>query len=306
MRIAMVGKSITEYVLILSLVSIIAIPSLMFLGDTVNTSFLDSSNKQKSGVDNLVRLLEPKHWDDTEVTGFGGMLANPYGPTQLVDKVAFDFDAITGQVEVINVGSGSTTTSGEGSLMLVENLQDLLNAYPGVMTPEQETLLDQLIIQGLAIAAEEQRLVDNGIGGFGTGGTITNICGFSCSGDPTQTSIFTDFQGFTAVYDSLMVSMAGSDALTLQMKDTIDINSSLISQLAVQNFIEPQNALNIVAGDTDHRAEIEGAKIKAKNIDIKKIKAKDSATVTADAAKGIGDKSTGLDLDLDLDLDLGL
>ncbi len=270
------GKTISEYVLILSLVMLVAIPAVGFLGNTMTAGLFDTSTQGKAGSDQLASLLDPTHWDDS---GMGGTV-HPYGSTQLVDKLAFDFNPATGLVEMVDASSGATTTSGEGTLILVQGLQDLLANYPGVMTPTQESLLTDLINQGLAIAAEEKRLLTT----YPALATTTpdNLNFFVGGG--ADLALYQGFLDYSNTYDSLMTSLTGSDALVLQMKDTIDVNSSLITQLANKNFIQAQLTYD---GLPSEISATESATVRAKDIDITKITIDETPTVTEKAAKTI-------------------
>ncbi len=270
------GKSLSEYMLILALVILVALPTIGFLGNAISDGFSSSSTKTAAGSSQLTTLLDPDYWAEGVNTG----TSHPYGSTQPVGSVAFNYNAATGLVGIVDTATGTATTSGEGTTLLVQGLQELLASYPGVMSVEQETLLNQLISQGLDIAAEEKRLLST----YPNMATANpeNIQFFDAGG--VDSTLYHDFLNFSKIYIQLSTSLEGSDALVLQMKDTIDINASLISQLAKENFIQAQLDHD---GYPSEVVATNNAMIAKSDIDITQITISETPGATEDAAKGI-------------------
>ncbi len=281
------GKSLTEYILVAFLVGLVAIPTLSFLGKNLVAGFDNISARNKAGTGDLMTLLSPSRWDDSSTNinssstiGNSSGTSNPYGPTQPTETLAFDYDPSTGLVALIDVGSGATTTSGQGTALLVQGLQDLLIDYPDVLTSEQENLLNQLITQGLAMAAEEDRLVSTYPGLVK--GDAPNLAVFSGGG--LDSSIYHDFMDFSTTYQALNDSITGTDPVSLQIQDVIETNSTLISQLARQNFIKAQLDHD---GYPSEIAAADSSTINERDIDVTSINIDETARATIEAANGM-------------------
>ncbi len=268
------GASLSEYFLILFLVAVVTVPSVIFLGNTFQNGMNETQGAHKAGVKTLLTILEPKNTKNTLPLHH----PNPYGKSQPISTLAFDYNKQTGLVKIISATNGTEVSSGEGTARLVQGLIDIRTNYPNSLTPVQDSLLTQLINRGLRIADEEQRLFDYNIGGYKTG-NITNLKFFPNQKNKVRdSSLYSDFTKYTDIYNRLKKSITNTDTTTLEMLDVIETNSTLISQLAVENFISPQHK-----ADGRGSNVIEPKMIKEKGIDIVKVTVDKTAKASRNA-----------------------
>ncbi len=228
------GISIAEYALIFALVAIVAIPTLSILGDAIASGLRD--NEPTSRADALFALLGGSGANTgagTEaVAGMG--TSPPQG--QPLSNVAFNYNPQTGMVEIIlpdGSSGGSMTTSADGTRILAQNLADL--ASNPALPPQERQQLQNLSNLGFKIAAEEEKLLAK-YPQLAEGENVD--LNFFNPSMGLDTTLYFDYQDFTAAYEKLSAQLKSSEVE--ELKASVDTNAALISQLAYHNFVEMQ------------------------------------------------------------------
>ncbi len=153
------GITTAEYVLIFSLVGIVAIPSLMFLGNSLNVGLTDATSKGADGAKELNTLLDSKRWDDSSSSGH---IALPGIKTasfdgSLPDSMNTNWLGADGS---FILADGSTTTSAEGTTQLVSDLLAQLavtgQLFDGTILNDDEKSALQKLANKLDELAKEQ------------------------------------------------------------------------------------------------------------------------------------------------------
>jgi Flp pilus assembly pilin Flp len=273
------GNTIAEYALILALVAVIAMPVVTFMGGMLEQSY--RNNEPMSKADDLFALLDAKTPSGgsgpemVETSASSGIKAQPSG--QPVGNVYFNYNPATGLVEVLlpnGSATGSTTTSADGTELLAKNLANLLSTYQNDLTPVQQDKLNQLSSLGYKLAAEERKLLQ-AYPELATGASI-DLNVFTGKLDST---IYYDYLDFKSMYEMLASQLNGTDPQTVQIKQVLDTNAALISQLAYKNFIEVQTRPENYGGETGMIGPAKAGVVSG-NIDITAITISETPVVT--------------------------
>ncbi len=152
------GISTSEYVLLFSLIIVVAIPSVMFLGDTVRLGFSDILTSEKEGVKELNSLLTPERWNKNGSPPIASGLPDSSGPDGNTTSMLSSDGSFM-------LTSGSSTTSAEGTTQLVSDMLDQI-ATSGtlldgtVLTSNQQSALKELAKELNSLAKEQGQFID--------------------------------------------------------------------------------------------------------------------------------------------------
>ncbi len=298
------GNTLAEYFIIFALVAIAAIPAVSFLGNMISDGFSNNGNIQSRGAQ-LFGLLN---------SGGGGSVATATTPSlfpglsskgQPVSNVYFNYNPKTGRAEVI-VPDGSATgrkaTSAEGTKILAQNMKNAIEQAESRLSESETQQLTKISNLAFELADMEKAILekypkllegtDKNLYMFGS--VQRKGDGFVRTAPPKGIpDIYGKYVEFSREYNKLAGELPESDPRLTEIRKVIDVSSSLITQLAYENFIEPQS--NFMNSKSKFyrdfykflREDATGKMVIADGVDITQITAEETPDETRKAGKKI-------------------
>ncbi len=290
MRVSMrrtAGKTIAEYALILALLVLVAIPALSYLGRVITEGYRQNEPTSKAG--QLFALLggSGQGMAGTFGENVRGVFDRGLFSSQPVDNVLFHYNSETGVVEVLlpdGSSAASAATSADGTRILAQNLLDA--GLAADLAPEQQAELENLSRLAFKLAEEEEMLIRK-YPQLADGENVNLKVFMAYEGQKVDSTIYYDYLAFTDAYERLSGQLGQStDPALAAVKETVDTNATLVSQLAYKNFVEMQTQRkNGAASSTERKAE--EAVVKAADVDITEITVEETPPETRAAGQDL-------------------